>query len=66
MRYFLFFVFCFYLNGCNINEKNDSIISIEILHNDTLTLDTHIDIPLTYMTEIDPSGNTDLQVDLFL
>jgi len=64
MRYFLFFVFCFYLNGCNINKKNDSIISIEILHNDTLTLDTHIDIPLTYMTEIDPSGNTDLQVDL--
>ena len=47
MRYFLFLVFCFYLNGCSINEKNASIISVETLHNDTLTLDTHIDIPLT-------------------
>lgn len=34
------------------------------IHAKTLTLDTHIDIPLTYMTEIDPSGPTDLQVDL--
>ena len=34
------------------------------IHAQTLTLDTHIDIPLTYMTEIDPSGPTDLQVDL--
>ena len=34
------------------------------IHAQTLTLDTHIDIPLTYMTEIDPSGATDLQVDL--
>ena len=34
------------------------------IHARTLTLDTHIDIPLTYMTEIDPSGPTDLQVDL--
>ena len=34
------------------------------LHQRLLTLDTHIDIPLTYMTEIDPSGETELQVDL--
>ena len=34
------------------------------LHDRIMTLDTHIDIPLTYMTEIDPSGPTDLQVDL--
>jgi len=34
------------------------------LHERILTLDTHIDIPLTYMTEIDPSDPTDLQVDL--
>ena len=34
------------------------------LHDRTLTLDTHIDIPLTYMTEIDPMGRTELQVDL--
>ena len=33
------------------------------LHEKILTLDTHVDIPLTYMTEIDPSGATDLQVD---
>ena len=64
MKYFLFFVFCFYLNGCNTNKENISSSSVEILHDDILTLDTHIDIPLTYMTEIDPSGPTDLQVDL--
>jgi len=34
------------------------------IHAQTLTLDTHIDIPLTYMTEIDPSMETELQVDL--
>ncbi len=39
-------------------------VSAPSLHERILTLDTHIDIPLTYMTEIDPSGETDLQVDL--
>ena len=34
------------------------------IHAKTLTLDTHIDIPLNYMREIDPSQDTDLQVDL--
>jgi membrane dipeptidase len=34
------------------------------IHDQTLTLDTHIDIPLNYMIEIDPTGPTDLQVDL--
>ena len=34
------------------------------VHAQTLTLDTHIDIPLNYMTEIDPSQLTDLQVDI--
>ena len=42
----------------------DSDIDVAALHDRTLTLDTHIDIPLTYMTEIDPSGETELQVDL--
>jgi len=37
---------------------------VAAIHADMLTLDTHIDIPLTYMTEIDPSGLTDLQVDI--
>ncbi|MEM9599863.1 MAG: dipeptidase [Pseudomonadota bacterium] len=36
---------------------------IATLHEQLLTLDTHIDIPLTYMIEIDPAGPTDLQVD---
>ena len=39
-------------------------LSAHALHERILTLDTHIDIPLTYMSEIDPSGETDLQVDL--
>ena len=39
-------------------------VDVSALHDRTLTLDTHIDIPLTYMKEIDPSGATDLQVDL--
>jgi len=34
------------------------------VHDATLTLDTHIDIPLTYMSEIDPGLATELQVDL--
>lgn len=38
--------------------------SVSQLHDDLLTLDTHIDIPLTYMTEIDPTTQTELQVDL--
>ena len=39
-------------------------IDAATIHDRTLTLDTHIDIPLTYMEEIDPSGPTELQVDL--
>lgn len=38
--------------------------SIAAIHTQTLTLDTHVDIPLTYMTEIDPGSETELQVDL--
>lgn len=34
------------------------------IHSQTLTLDTHVDIPLTYMAEIDPGSDTALQVDL--
>jgi len=34
------------------------------IHADTLTLDTHVDIPLNYMTEIDPGAETELQADL--
>lgn len=34
------------------------------IHADILTLDTHVDIPLNYITEIDPADATELQVDL--
>lgn len=37
---------------------------ISSLHGRTLTLDTHVDIPLTYMGEVDPGGMTEAQVDL--
>ena len=47
-------------------EKTEALSdeAIAQIHDEMLTLDTHIDVPLTYMTEIDPSGPTDLQVDL--
>ena len=51
------------LAGCSA-EPHISQARIAQVHEQTLTLDTHIDIPLNYITEIDPSGATDLQVDL--
>ncbi len=48
------------LSACATVPSTD----VGALHDRTLTLDTHIDIPLTYMTEIDPTGETELQVDL--
>jgi len=45
-------------------EIKVSAAEIARIHNSTLTLDTHVDVPLNYMTEIDPSGETQLQVDL--
>lgn len=39
-------------------------VDVAALHDRTLTLDTHIDIPLTYMDEINPGELTELQVDL--
>jgi membrane dipeptidase len=41
-----------------------TMADVPAVHDRTLTLDTHIDIPLTYIKEIDPSGPTALQVDL--
>lgn len=38
-------------------------LDVKTVHEETLTLDTHIDIPLNYMIEVDPEGPTDLQVD---
>lgn len=45
-------------------EVETAPVNVAEIHDQTLTLDTHIDIPLTYMIEVDPSGPTDLQVDL--
>lgn len=39
-------------------------LNVSDVHDRTLIVDTHIDIPLTYMTEIDPTMITALQVDL--
>jgi membrane dipeptidase len=45
-------------------DASPDLSAAKEIHEATLTLDTHIDIPLTYMKEIDPIGSTDLQVDL--
>ncbi|MGJ8564055.1 MAG: dipeptidase [Alphaproteobacteria bacterium] len=41
-----------------------TVLDVDALHAGLTTIDTHVDIPLTYMTEIDPGTATDLQVDL--
>ncbi len=51
------------LAGC-LPDKAATPQTERSLHERVLTLDTHIDIPLTYMTEIDPQFDTALQVDL--
>jgi len=50
--------------GVKEDTKASAKVDAGEVHAQTLTLDTHIDIPLTYMTEIDPTGETELQVDL--
>ena len=54
------------LSACGPSEQgiSETPVDIAALHARTLTLDTHIDIPLNYMTEIDPASETALQVDL--
>ena len=68
MRYCLLIITSLLLAGCQFHsdviEDDFAARPVAAIHADTLTLDTHIDIPLTYMKEIDPSGDTDLQVDL--
>ena len=68
MRHYIFALFGLGLAACQGDSAQDSNVPAKLdvaaIHASTLTLDTHIDIPLTYMTEIDPSGETDLQVDL--
>lgn len=52
------------LAACSSGNKPEAPENTRTLHDRILTLDTHIDIPLNYMTEIDPQFSTDLQVDL--
>ncbi len=52
------------LCACASLPAADPIRDSSALHTQMLTLDTHVDIPLDYMTGIDPGIDTDLQVDL--
>lgn len=52
------FVAALFLSACA------TTVDVAALHDRTLTLDTHIDIPLTYMDTVNPGGATELQVDL--
>jgi len=57
-------ILAFCLAACSGPQSDESPDVTPKTHAEFLTLDTHIDIPLTYMKEIDPAGPTDLQVDL--
>jgi membrane dipeptidase len=54
------------MSACQPTEPRNPVVEKgpQTLHERTLTLDTHVDIPLNYMTEIDPGFQTDAQVDL--
>ena len=52
--------------ACEPTQPREPIKELgpQTLHERTLTLDTHVDIPLDYMRGIDPGFETDQQVDL--
>jgi len=50
--------------ACSNDVTTQSPIEPSPLHQSLLTLDTHVDIPLDYMKEVDPQWETELQVDL--
>jgi len=52
------------LAACSNDVTTQSPIEPSPLHQSLLTLDTHVDIPLDYMKEVDPQWETELQVDL--
>ncbi len=46
-------------------QETKQEVAPETVHQNVITLDTHVDIPLNYMTEaMDPGTGTDAQVDL--
>lgn len=53
------------LGACTHNQNYDQGNDAATIHKNVITVDTHVDIPLTYMTsEMDPGTATDAQVDL--
>ena len=53
------------LGGCVTNAPTSQTLDAKSVHAAVITMDTHVDIPLTYMTdEMDPGRATDAQVDL--
>ena len=64
MRHIILSLSILGLAACSSGDKTEVPEDTRPLHERILTLDTHIDIPLNYMTEIDPQFMTDLQVDL--
>ena len=54
------------LAACTPTEPRNPVKEVgpQTLHERTLTLDTHVDIPLDYMTNVDPGFETQGQVDL--
>lgn len=54
------------LSACEPTQPRNPVKEVgpQTLHERILTLDTHVDIPLNYMDQVDPGFQTDQQVDL--
>jgi len=54
------------MTGCQSKPDSAPVEAAteQTLHERILTLDTHVDIPLNYMDEVDPGWETEAQVDL--
>jgi len=54
------------MTGCQSKPDSAPVETAaeQTLHERILTLDTHVDIPLNYMDEVDPGWETEAQVDL--
>ena len=63
MQKFIPIILALSLSAC-ATAPAKTVLVVDALHAGLTTIDTHVDIPLTYMTEIDPGEATDLQVDL--
>ena len=64
MKHYSLLVLAAALVACDAKTPEISDADIAAVHSQVLTLDTHIDVPLTYMTEVDPGQQTNLQGDL--